>query len=165
VTRAPEVAVAAPAADVATVLRTLRASGHRVSAPMRAVVVALFAADGPVTAEQIAEGSGRGGARVELTSVYRNLERLQRLGVVTHVHVGHGAGLYVLARGEAREYLVCERCGRVTTVAPAQLDAVRAVVRDTFGYEARFGHFPMHGLCGACRRTAGGAAAHHHHPH
>jgi Fe2+ or Zn2+ uptake regulation protein len=164
VTRAPEVAVAAPAADVATVLRTLRASGHRVSVPMRAVVAALFAADGPVTAERIAEGSGQGGARLELTSVYRNLERLQRLGVVTHVHVGHGAGLYVLARGEAGEYLVCERCGRVTTVAPAQLDAVRAVVRDTFGFEARFGHFPIHGLCRRCRRD-GTAGHNHHHRH
>jgi Fur family transcriptional regulator, ferric uptake regulator len=163
VTRAPDVAVAAPAADVATVLQTLRASGHRVSAPMRAVVAALFAADGPVTAERIAEGADRGGERLELTSVYRNLERLQRLGVVTHVHVGHGAGLYVLARGEAREYLVCERCGRVTTVAPAQLDAVRVVVRDTFGYEARFGHFPIHGLCGACRRGSGAVGHHHHH--
>ena len=71
-------------------------------------------------------------------------------GVVTHVHAGHGPGRYVLARGGEREYLVCERCGRLTAVYPAQLDAVRERVREAFGYEARFTHFPIHGLCADC---------------
>ena len=43
---------------------------------------------------------------LERTSVYRNLERLEALGVVSHVHVGHGPGLYALARGGDQEYLV-----------------------------------------------------------
>jgi Fur family ferric uptake transcriptional regulator len=125
------------------VLAALRRAGHRVTMPARTVLDALFAAPGPLAAEQIAPG-------LEPASVYRNLERLQQLGVVTHVHVGHGPGRYVLARGGAREYLVCERCGRVTSVDPAQLDEVRERVRAAFGHEARFTHFPIHGLCADC---------------
>jgi Fur family ferric uptake transcriptional regulator len=125
------------------VLAALRRAGHRVTMPARTVLEALFAAPGPLAAEQIAPS-------LEPASVYRNLERLQQLGVVTHVHVGHGPGRYVLARGGEREYLVCERCGRVTSVEPAQLDGVRELVRATFGHEARFTHFPIHGRCAGC---------------
>ncbi|WP_051324489.1 Fur family transcriptional regulator [Candidatus Solirubrobacter pratensis] len=125
------------------VLAALRRAGHRVTLPARTVLEALFAAPGPLAAEQIAPS-------LEPASVYRNLERLQQLGVVTHVHVGHGPGRYVLARGGEREYLVCERCGRITTVEPAQLDRVRELVRTAFGHEARFTHFPIHGRCAGC---------------
>lgn len=131
------------------VVAALRETGHRVTAPARAVLEALFAADAPVSAEHIATGQGR---TLDATSVYRNLERLEQLGVVRHVHVGHGAGLYALARGGDREYLVCERCGRVTSVEPERLDAVRDSVRTSFGFHVRFAHFPMHGHCADCAR-------------
>ena len=134
----------------------LREAGHRLTTPARLIIEGLFAAEGPISAERLAERAGSGGTALELTSVYRNLERLERLGVVSHVHVGHGAGLYALARGRDREYLVCERCGRVTEVDPAALDGVREELHRRFGYEVRFRHFPIHGLCEACAQAARG---------
>jgi Fur family ferric uptake transcriptional regulator len=130
--------------DIDDVVAALRAAGHRVSASARAVLDALFAAEGAVSAERIA------GDELDLTSVYRNLERLQALGVVTHLHVGHGPGLYALARQGGRDYLVCERCHRVTSVDPADLQPVRDYVLERFGHQARFGHFPIHGFCDEC---------------
>ena len=88
---------------------------------------------------------------VDLTSVYRNLELLEELGVVRHVHVGHGPSVYGLVGDGEREFLVCEACGKVVAVDPEQLDRVRAVIRDDFGLEARFTHFPIHGRCADCR--------------
>ncbi len=128
----------------------LRQHGHRVSAPARLVLSALFGADGPISGEQIASGLGGRQAPLDPTSVYRNLERLERLGAVTHLHAGHGPGLYALARDGDREYLVCERCGAATAVDPAELDAVREIVQQRFGLHARFSHFPIHGLCANC---------------
>ena len=144
-TRAPE----RPALEFGSaedILATLRAAGHRVSAPAARVLDALFSADGPLSADDIA-GAHRS---LERTSIYRNLERLEALGVVSHVHVGHGPGLYALARGADQEYLCCDRCGRVTTVDPAALDGVRAALEADFGHHARFSHFPIHGLCASC---------------
>jgi Fur family ferric uptake transcriptional regulator len=138
------------------VIEALRRAGHRVTAPSRLVIEALFAADGPVTAEQIAGGLGGRRSALDLTSVYRNLERLEQIGAVSHVHAGHGPGLYALARSRDREYLVCDRCGRVTSVEPEALDALRESLRDAFGHHARFSHFPIHGLCARCARTHAG---------
>ena len=138
-------------AGVEEILATLRDAGHRVSAPAARVLDALFAADGPVSVEHLASGQ----PGLERTSVYRNLERLEALGVVSHVHVGHGPGLYALVHGADREYLTCDRCGRVTTVDPSALDAVRAALREDFGHHARFSHFPIHGLCATCAPSGG----------
>jgi Fur family ferric uptake transcriptional regulator len=152
VTFAPHRA-ALPFRDIEDVAAALRRDGGRLTAARRLVLEALFAADGPVSVEQIATGAG-GRTPIEPTSVYRNLEKLEELGVVRHVHLGHGPGLYTLAGAVEREYLVCEDCGRVTVADPARLERVRAVIREDLGYEARFGHFPMHGLCPECATRA-----------
>ncbi len=144
-TRAPE-RPALEFGSVEDILATLRAAGQRVSAPAARVLDVLFSADGPVSADHIIDTD----PNLERTSVYRNLERLEALGVVSHVHVGHGPGLYALARGADQEYLTCDRCGRVTMVDPAALDEVRAALRADFGHHARFSHFPIHGLCASC---------------
>lgn len=150
-------------ADIDEVVELLRAAGHRVSAPCRLVLHELFAADGPISAQFIADqAQASGGLPMEKPSVYRNLERLESLGVVRHVHLGHGPGLYMLVGSGDREFLTCERCQRVTAVDPAELDAVRAQIRERFGYEARFGHFPIVGLCAECAGAPHADAGHEH---
>jgi Fur family ferric uptake transcriptional regulator len=134
--------------SIEEVVDALRDAGHRVSAPARQVLEALFAADGPRSAEDLAASP----APLEITSVYRNLERLEQLGVVSHVHFGHGPGLYALARDGDREYLVCDRCGRVTSLKPDELDPIRITLRQSFGHHARFSHFAIHGHCESCMR-------------
>jgi Fur family transcriptional regulator, ferric uptake regulator len=137
-------------------LGVLRASGHRVTAARRIVLEALLAAEGPVSAEYLARTVGGESTPLDSASVHRNLAQLEELGLVRHVHIGHGPGLYALVGGAEREYIACERCGRVTSVEPAKLDSVRQTIRRRFGYEARFSHFPILGLCRNC--AAGGRA-------
>ena len=134
------------------VAAALRERGGRLTTPRRLVLQALFATDDLVPAERIAAGTDTG-IPLDLTSVYRNLERLEQLGVVRHIHVGHGPGVYGLLSHGEREYLVCEACGKVTPAEAEQLDRVRAVIREQFGYEARFTHFPIHGRCADCARS------------
>jgi Fur family transcriptional regulator, ferric uptake regulator len=126
-------------------LAALRERGLRISTPRRLVLEALFTAEGPVSAEQLATGLG-----LDLASVYRNLETLEANGVVRHVHLGHGPGLHALVVPGEREYVYCEGCGAVRTVAPEELDPVRDLIHEGFGFEARFTHFPIVGLCAAC---------------
>ncbi len=139
--------------DLADAIKALRTRGLRLTTPRRLVLEALFAADGPASAERIASD-----LRLELTSVYRNLETLEQHGLARHVHLGHGPGLYALVGTGEREFLACERCGAVHTLTPDQLDPVRDQVRTLFGYEARFTHFAIVGLCAACVRQTGAAA-------
>jgi Fur family ferric uptake transcriptional regulator len=154
--------------DIDEVADALRDAGGRFSATRRLVLEALFAADAPISADRIAAATGEGGARLDATTVYRILERLEELGVVRHVHLGHGPGLYGLTRDGGREYLVCDGCDSVTALDPAQLDPVRALVREQFGFEASFTHFPLVGRCAACagdHAPGPAASAGHGHAH
>jgi len=128
----------------------MRERGLRVSAARRLVLEALLAADGPMSAEQIAQGIGGRVPSSDIASVYRNLQAFHEIGLVRHVHLGHGPGLYVLALAGEREYLTCERCADYRAVTPEQLDRVRALIEHEFGYLASFTHFPIVGLCAGC---------------
>lgn len=144
--------------DMDDAAAALRERGVRLSTVRRLVLESLFAAEGPVSAEWIADGMGDERLKLDVSSVYRNLERLEELGLVKHVHLGHGPGLYALEQERQLEYLVCEECGRVDSVEASQLDDVRAGVRERFGYEVQFNHFPIVGLCRRCAAAESRAA-------
>jgi len=84
-------------ATIDSAIAALRAGGLRVSAARRLVLEALFAAEGPATVEELAAGFDGRVPRSDVASTYRNLETLEALGLVRHMHLGHGPGRYVLA--------------------------------------------------------------------
>src|SRR5262245_11428691 len=89
------------APSLGAALGLLRARGLRVSAARRLVLEALYAAEAPMSAEELT-------ARVpgsDLASVYRNLVVLQEVGLVRHVHLGHGPGLYSLTSATSLEFV------------------------------------------------------------
>jgi Fur family transcriptional regulator, ferric uptake regulator len=143
----PRLEVSSPGEAIAA----LRASGLRLSTARRLVIEALFAADGPVSAPTLAQTLA-----LDESSVYRNLEVLERHGLIRHVHLGHGPGLYALVGRDDGEYLYCERCGRVTVLDPDQLAPVRDYIKDNFGHIARFTHFAIVGLCEPCQARSSG---------
>ena len=143
-----------PFQDLEGAVAALREQGLRLSTSRRLILQALFAASEPLSAEAIARTLD-----LELTSVYRNLETLERHGLVQHVHLGHGAGLYALVGQGEREFLYCERCRTLRALDPAELDPVRELVAERFGFQSRFTHFALVGVCPECARgaSAGGA--------
>jgi Fur family ferric uptake transcriptional regulator len=129
-------------ASLPTMLNTMRAHGMRVSTARRHVLEALLAAGEPLTAEEIAGGG-------DLASTYRNLETLESIGIVRHVHLGHGPGRYELA-GRTAGWATCETCGRSTPLPSPALRMIRTAVREAAGFEAAFTHFPIVGRCAEC---------------
>ena len=142
----PQLAPALGAPTPAAAVTALRARGLRASTARRALLAALFEAEAPLTAEEVASSTT---PPSDLASVYRNLETLEANGLVRHIHLGHGPGRYLPAAA-TDEFVACERCGAFERVAPAVLDAVRVAVRGAVGYSIRCSHFPLAGLCPTC---------------
>ena len=145
----PGASLAAPSPGAA--LAALQQRGLRASAARRLVLEALYAADRPVTAEDIADGLGGRFPSSDLGSVYRNLDTLERNGLVRHLHAGHRAGMYATA-GDESDYLACEACGALWPVDSQSLAPVREYLRRRFGVEPGFSHFPIVGRCEECRQ-------------
>ena len=103
----------APRHDVSTVddvLALVRESGGRVTNSRRLLLEAIFDDPGHHSAEDLAEIVQARAPDVHLSTIYRNLEELERLGVIVHSHLGHGPATYHLA-ASAHCHFVCEHCG------------------------------------------------------
>jgi Fur family ferric uptake transcriptional regulator len=110
--------------------------------------------DAPLSAREISSGPDGGRIGLDLASVYRNLEILEDHGLVDQIQTGRGPGRYRLAGGVEREYLVCDGCGAIADVDPGEMEGVRTVIREQYGYEVTFRRVPMVGLCPECRADA-----------
>ena len=75
------------------------------------------------TPDEICAEVQRTAGGVNISTVYRTLELLEELGLVTHAHLGHGAPTYHAAAGDDHLHLVCRVCGAVIETDVALADA------------------------------------------
>lgn len=141
-----------PAQDVDTILDLLRGRGGRSTAARRMIVTALLESGGHVSAEEITARIQVSHPDIHLTTTYRTLEALEELGVVDHVHMGHGRALYHLA-GEPHQHLLCETCGRVVEVPDDVFADLARRVRNEYDFTIRPRHFAVLGTCRSCAAT------------
>lgn len=135
-------------------LDALRRRGERVTEPRRAVLEALARLPDHPTAEEVVEAVEASAPAVHRATVYRTLETFTDLGIVTHVHVGHGGTSYHLAE-QSHLHAQCQHCGRVVDVPGEVLDDVRTRLEDLSGFELDATHVALSGLCAQCRSDAG----------
>jgi Fe2+ or Zn2+ uptake regulation protein len=131
------------------ILAMLRAQGGRVTTCRRAILETFLGVGGHVTAEALTARVQAGQPDVHESTVYRFLDELERLGVVDHVHLGHGPAVYHLA-ADAHHHLVCDRCGTVVEVPEDVFAGLRHQLRQDFGFTLQPRHFAVTGRCDAC---------------
>jgi len=141
--------VADGTATTATLVEHLHRRGLRLTAPRRAVLEALGELGSHATAEQLHEHVRRRHPEVAASSVYRTMDLLTRLGVVTHVHLGHGPAEYHLA-ADRHAHLVCEGCGAVAEIPPSLAEPFAAEVEQRIGFRLDLHHFALTGRCPGC---------------
>lgn len=127
----------------------LRQRGGRVTSARRAVIGALVGAEAHVTAEDLAAQVQAAQPDVHLSTVYRTLDALERLGIVDHTHLGHGRAIYHLT-DEPHQHLVCESCGAVVEVPDATFADLAAQLWTGYRFTLRPSHFAVLGRCAAC---------------
>jgi Fur family ferric uptake transcriptional regulator len=144
----------APGADrVEAVLARLRAGGTRVTGARRLLLECLYDGQGHRTAEELAVQVQARAPDVHLSTVYRNLDELERLGVVMHSHLGHGPATYHLEE-QRHGHLVCERCGSTVEAPDDVFAGLSRTVRRRFGFHVDPHHFAMLGTCVGCATPA-----------
>jgi Fur family transcriptional regulator, ferric uptake regulator len=135
----------------------LRARGLRLT-PQRERVLAAVAALEHATPEAIGarlrEEAGPGGSAPDTSTVYRNLELLERLGLVWHTHLGKGAPIYHAAE-HPHLHVVCSSCGAVESAEPDLLDSAAERLAAQLGFTVDVGHVALSGTCRTCRERAG----------
>jgi Fe2+ or Zn2+ uptake regulation protein len=132
------------------VLALVRERGGRITSARRLLLEGIFEAKGHRTAEELAEVVQARAPDVHLSTIYRNLEDLQELGIVVHSHLGHGPSTYHLAAA-AHGHLVCEICGAVIEAPDDLFASLSRSTKSRFGFTIDPHHFAMLGRCRHCQ--------------
>jgi Fur family transcriptional regulator, ferric uptake regulator len=136
----------------AALRRTLHQRGLRMT-PQRQLVLDAVRDLGHATPEQICTQVQQAAPAVNITTVYRTLDLMERIGLVRHTHLGHGAPTYS-EQEHQHVHLVCHSCG---TVAESPTDlmnglAERLLAESDFALDPA--HVALSGQCRECRDAA-----------
>ena len=137
--------------------KELRERGYRLT-PQRQLVLEAVDALEHATPDDILCQVRRTASGVNISTVYRTLELLEELGLVSHAHLGHGAPTYHLADRHHHMHLVCRDCGTVLEANVSVAAALTGQLRASFGFETDMKHFAIFGRCAECSRKAADAA-------
>lgn len=140
----------------------LRARGYRLTPQRQLVLEAVDKLEHSTPDDILAEVRRTAGG-VNISTVYRTLELLEELGLVSHAHLGHGAATYHLADRHDHMHLVCRDCTEVIEADLSVAAPFAARLLADFGFEGDMKHFAIFGRCakcaGAAQAQAGGEQA------
>ena len=131
----------------------LRRAGHRATPQRVAVLSAFRDSDTHVTAEEL---FGRVWGRIPgmtLSTVYRTLELLRDIQVVTETDLGEGVRQYELIDDEPHHHLICTECGQMIDFDASAVVSLRDYVIETHGFEPHLNHLAIFGRCPMCRNA------------
>ena len=128
----------------------LREQGFRIT-PQRQLVLEAVEQLRHGTPEEILVEVQRTATGVNLSTIYRTLEVLEDVGLVTHAHIGHGAPTYHAVEDEMHIHLVCDRCTSVQSVPAEVASGFVADLERDYGFRTDISHVSIHGLCADCK--------------
>lgn len=131
----------------------LRSRGLRLTAQRQLVLQAVYTL-GHATPDQVHAEVAKTAAGVNITTVYRTLELLEELGLVTHAHLSHGAPTYHALGEDQHAHLVCRVCGDVLEMPPNLLEPLARRLAADSGFIIDVGHVALFGLCAGCGAQA-----------
>lgn len=137
----------------AQALDAIAAAGYRSGGAREAVVEALGAEGGCITADELGHKLHARGRRVGIASVYRAVALLEELGLVQRVALGNGAFNYELVDpdGDHHHHVVCRHCGDTLIFEDPKLEAAIHAIGKRVRYEVDSHEVTLHGSCPSCR--------------
>lgn len=139
----------------ADVRRRLRARGLRWTPQRRVLLEVLAGLDGHVTGADLVEGCRALDPTTTPSTVYRTLDVLEGLGLVSHSHGRAGRQEFHVNPTTDHGHLVCSTCGESWELG---IDAVRPLaegLRASRGFEVDVDHLTIEGQCATCLAPGG----------
>lgn len=127
----------------------LRARGYRLT-PQRELVLEAVQLLDHATPEEVLTRVRKTARGVNISTVYRTLDLLEKLGLVSHTHLGHGAPAYHATTQPDHVHLVCRHCQRVTEVEPEVAADLVDTVAARHGFSTDVRHLTLFGACRDC---------------
>ncbi len=131
------------------ILKQLRQNKYRVTQARREIIDVLTFS--PLEAKEIAQRLERKGIKIDLATIYRTLERLVSLNLVSKTQFEDKVSKYELNDKQAHHHhLVCEECGSVEDI-PLNEERLMNQVMTQSRFKVLRHNLEFFGLCERCQ--------------
>jgi Fur family ferric uptake transcriptional regulator len=87
-----------------------------------------------------------------LTTVYRSLESLVKLGIVQAVDLGDGERRYELVEpGEHHHHIICKSCRNSVHLDQCLVEELEKAISQKYGYDVHSHILEIFGVCPSCK--------------
>ena len=132
------------------IISRLRHKGYRLTPQRMMILEAVEAADNHISAEEIYTRVCDRYPHLNISTVYRTIELLNKLGLVTETDMGDGRVRYHSIKKGHHHHLVCQKCGRIIDLDEAVLSPLKDVLSRDYGFDADLKHLAIFGHCKEC---------------
>ncbi len=139
------------------VRQRLRARGLRWTPQRRVLLEVLSGVDGHVTGAELIERTRRIDPTTTPSTVYRTLDVLEDLGLVSHSHGLEGRQEFHVGGAADHGHMACAGCGGSWELAAGEVAGLVDGLRASRGFEVAVEHLTIEGRCAACRAAEGTA--------
>ena len=129
----------------------LNRQGYRMTPQRMMILSAIDKSDDHISADEIYSQVVARYPNVNISTVYRTLELLERLGLVTKTDLGEGRVRYHPVEKGHHHHLVCRECGATIDLEEALLTPLKDVLLREHGFIADLKHMAILGCCVNCR--------------
>jgi len=134
------------------IVRKLAEQGYRLTPQRIMVISAIEDSDGHISAEEIYAQVIAKYPNVNISTVYRTLELLKRLGLVTETDLGEGRVRYHPAGKGHHHHLVCQECGAIIDLDESILSDLKSALLREYQFSADLRHLAIFGRCVKCSK-------------
>lgn len=134
------------------IISRLGEMGYRLTPQRMLVLKAIENSANHISAEEIYGQVVEVYPHVNISTVYRTLDLLKRLGLVTETDLGGGRVRYHPADKGHHHHLVCQECGKVIELDDFVLAPLKNTLYNEYDFDADLKHLGIFGRCGRCRQ-------------
>ncbi|NDJ87126.1 MAG: transcriptional repressor [Chloroflexi bacterium] len=132
------------------IIAQIKGRGERITLPRRAVIETLCNLGGHQTIQNIRHALEREGVSMPEPTIYRVLQWLKSLSLVTQTDLGHSGIVYELLTSPPHHHLVCLTCGRVLDLDDEIMNVLRQHINARHRFLPRIDHMAIFGECEDC---------------
>ena len=130
----------------------LSKQGYRLTPQRMMILSAIENSDNHISAEEIYAQVVAKYPNVNISTVYRTLELLKRLGLVTETDMGEGRVRYHPAEKGHHHHLVCQECGAIIDLDESLLASLKSALLREYKFSADLRHLAIFGRCINCSK-------------
>jgi Fur family ferric uptake transcriptional regulator len=138
-----------------TIVESLRQEGYRLT-PQRMMILGIINDSvSHISAEEIHKKVCERYPFVNISTIYRTLNLLKKLRVISETDLGEGYVRYELLERERHHHMICRACGETFAFEHDFLKPLQLRLLNKYGFAADLDHFAIFGLCQRCRLAEG----------